>query len=138
MSAVTDVRAYLVAQSLVEGVTGWPCVLRRVLDDSDQLVVITEDGGPAPEFPAASGIGSQAIEDIGVQVYVRADKWDGNSGAAKAQAILDALHGLKYATVGTRQYIRVKALTPEPIFLGFDDTGRPEHTVAFRLLRNVG
>lgn len=140
MSAVDDVFTFLgpnPGQGLAGTGTGWALVRRRLGDPpdfTDQAVVVAEDGGPVPEIKAASGLSSVAYADPGVHVTVRAGAWDGDASKAKAAAILAALHGLRNAVVGAVTYTRVKALTPEPIFAGFDDVGRPRHTIAFRLL----
>lgn len=136
MGVVADVQTHLEAQNLIGGATGWASFRRRVNDSADQQVVISEDGGPAPEFPAASGLGSAALADPGVQVFVRGSPWDGDSTQAKAEAIRDELHGLVDTTISGTRYIRIRAMTPEPVFLGFDDNGRPEHTISFRLMRD--
>lgn len=135
MGVVADVQAYLEDQSLIGTGTGWSSFRRRVNDSADQQVVISEDGGPVPEFPAASGLGSGAVADPGVQVFVRGTPWDGDGSAAKAEAIRDELHGLVDQTISGTRYIRIRAMTPEPVFIGFDENGRPEHTIAFRLMR---
>lgn len=138
MATVDDVYAFISAAGLAGGATGWTLVRRRMLDDTglDQIVVVGEDGGVIPEIPDVSGsLGDAALSDPGVLVSVRAGAWDGDASLAKAEAILAALHGLRNTTVGGVPYLRVRALTPEPIFAGFDDRGRPIHTVAFRLLR---
>lgn len=134
MGVVSDVQAYLQAQGLVDGATDWPSVRRRVHDQSNRLVVLTEDGGPEPEIPRAEGLGSGAMKVPGVQVLVRGDPWDGDAALAKARAIHDALHGLAGVTMGEATYSGVRAMTPEPVFLGFEENGRPQFTVAFRLL----
>ncbi len=142
MSAVDDVFTYLgpsPGQGLAGGATGWALVRRRMGDPptfADQAVVVAEDGGPTPEIKAASGIGAAAVQDPGVLVTVRAGAWDGDASKVKAAAILAALHGklnIQLVSGGTTYY-RVRAMTPEPIFAGFDETGRPRHTIAFRLL----
>jgi len=139
MSVVSDVYAYLEAQGLAGGSTGWTLVRRRLMDApaEDQLVAVQEDGGLAPESAASAGIGDSAMQDIGVQVMVRAVPWDGDACAAKAQAIFAALHGQRDITLGSTLYYRVRALTPEPIFLGFDDRGRPRHTISFYCLTDL-
>lgn len=147
MGVVDDVTTYLTAQGLVGGNTGWPVVRRRMTDAPltvggavpDQLVVVAEDGGPAPELSATSGIGDSAIEDPAVLVTVRAAAWDGDGSRTKAAAILSALHGLRnvqLVAAGTK-YLRLRAQTPEPIFTGYDETGRPIHTVSVMLMRFV-
>lgn len=136
MGVVDDVQTRLEDQGLIGGSTDWASFRRRLSDDSDRQVVITEDGGPSPEFPAASGLGSSAVADPGVQVLVRGLPWDSDASQAKAEAIRADLHGLVDITINGTRYIRIRALTPEPIFVGFDDNGRPQHTIAFRLMRS--
>lgn len=137
MGVVDDVQDRLQAQGLIDGATGWPSVRRFLHEDSDQLVVLTEDGGPPPELTASAGIGEAAEKDPGVQVRVRAQEFDSDASLAQAQAIYDDLHGLKGVTLGSTDYHRVAALSPEPVFMGFDDEGRPEHTISFRLLADA-
>jgi len=135
MSVVADVQEYLAALDIVDGSSEWPSVRRRVHDNSNQLVVITEDGGPAAETPADAGIGLAAFGFPQVQCRVRGEPWDGDSSHAKAEEIRDALHGLQGPVMGSTQYIMVTALTSGPVFLGFDDKGRPEHTISFQAVR---
>lgn len=147
MSAVDDVVAYLTTQGLVGGASGWPVVRRRLTDAPltvggpvpDQLVVVAEDGGTAPEMSANQGVGDSALEDPAVLVTVRAAAWDGDSSRIKATAILVALHGLLGVQLvpSGQFYLRLRAQTPEPIFAGFDDIGRPRHTVSIMLMRFV-
>lgn len=137
MSAVDDVYAYLEDQGLAGGSTDWDILRRREMDEpvADQLVVVSEDASQGdPEMPAASGIGDSAELDIGVHITVRGEAWDGDSTVAKAIEIHDALHGLLDTEVGSTTYLRVRARTAEPVFVGFDDNGRPNHTIAFLLL----
>lgn len=137
MGVVDDVQDRLQAQGLIDGATGWPSVRRYLHEDSDQLVVLTEDGGPPPEMTAASGLGETAETDAGIQVRVRAEPGDSDASFSRAKAIYDDLHGLKGVTLGSTDYHRVAALSPEPVFMGFDDEGRPEHTISFRLLADA-
>jgi hypothetical protein len=140
MGIVADVHAYLgtLSPEVIDGSTEWPSVRRRVNDAlGHQLVVITEDGGLEPETPAATGLGDSALAEPAVQVRVRGEPWDGDGALAKAQEIYDALHGLLGATMGSTHYMRVKAQTPEPVFIGYDEKGRPEFTVSFRAQRSV-
>ena len=139
MGIVADVQAYLQAETLVDGSTGWASVRRRVNDAmGDQLVILTEDGGFEPETPAPAGtLGDSALMEPAVQVRVRGKPWDGDSAEGKAQEIFDALHGLLRTEVGATYYVRVKAQTPGPVFMGFDAKGRPELTISFRAVRGV-
>lgn len=138
-TAVDDVYAYLTTQALIGGASGWSGFARRLMDTPDKVVVIQEDGGGLSEQSAASGIGDSALKDPGVLVTVRAAAWDGNASFAKAQAIRLALHGLRGTSLsaGGDVYFGISALTPEPIFAGYDGNGRPLHTISFRLLRSA-
>jgi len=139
MGAVQDVYDFIEAEGFAAGSTEWDLRRRRLMDEltKDQLVVVTEDGGPSPEIPDDSGIGDSAFQDIGVLVTVRAKAWDGDSGLNKASDIFDAMHGKHDLVVGSTTYLRVRAQTPEPVFVGFDDKGRPRHTVALLLLTPI-
>lgn len=137
MGVVADVQAYCEAQSLVDG-TDWLSLRRRHIDAQDQIVVFTEDGGPQPlNLPASDGMGDEAWGDAGVQVFVRGPEHDGDASYSKAEAIRTALHGLAPVTMNGTLYYRVQAMTPEPVFIGFDDKGRPQHTIAFRLAKDL-
>lgn len=139
MGVVDDVYSYLAAQALAGGATGWDLLRRRLMDApaGDQLVVVSEDGGAAPEWPEAAGIGDSALTAPGVLVTVRAGAGDSDASYEKAQAIYSDLHGKRDVTLmsGGAQYLSIRSRTPEPIFAGFDDRSRPLHTVSFLLLR---
>lgn len=140
MGAVSDVYAYLGAQGIAGGSTGWSLLRRQVSDAAgvlDQLVVVSDDGGATPEMAAAVGIGDAAFGDAGVLITVRAGEHDGDASQAKAEEILAALHGQFGVLIGSTTYLRVRALTAEPTFAGFDDRGRPLHTLGVRMLRAV-
>lgn len=132
MSLVSDLQTYLADQSLVDGGTGWTSVRRREHDGVDQLVILTEDGGTAPEIGRAAGVGSGALHDAGVQIRCRGSEWDSDASEAKAQQIFDLLHGQTGITIGSTTYLRIAALTSRPVFVGFDDKGRPSHSISFR------
>jgi len=103
----------------------------------DQMVMMVEDGGPPPEMSIAGDGQEVAVKDLGVLVTVRAKQWDGDASLVKAQEILTALHGKVAFALVSRIYIRISAMTAEPVFAGFDEQGRPLHTVAFRLLTDA-
>lgn len=140
MPAVDDVFAFLANQNIAGGATGWSLLRRKIMDGTgvnDQLVVVSEDGGSTPEIHAASGMGDSALADPGVIVTVRAKKDESDASLTKANEVLAALHGRLSQTLvssGT-VYFRVRAQTAEPVFAGYDDQGRPMHTIAFRLLK---
>lgn len=135
-TAVNDLYLFLEAQGLAGGSTGWDLVRRRMMDEpvDNQVVVLAEDGGVAPEIKETSGLGDTALEDPAVLVTVRANEWDSDASRAKAGDIMAALHGQRNITVGQTTYLRIVAQTPEPIFAGFDEKGRPLHTISFRML----
>lgn len=137
-SAVDDVYQYLLAQGAFGGVTGWDGLKRRMMDSpaKDQCVVIQEDGGEVSEMAVAEGLGSAALSNPGVLVTVRAAQWDSDASLAKANEIKALLHSQRDVTLvaGGSVYFGIRAMTPEPIFAGYDDVGRPLHTIAFRLL----
>lgn len=138
-TAIDDLYTYIVAQGLAGNVS-WDCGKRRLTDDSrvkDQVVVLTEDGGFTSEMSAPSGIGDAALKDPAVLITVRAGKWDGNTGRAKANDIFSDLHGKRNALIGATTYLRVRAQTPEPIFAGFDEQGRPLHTISFLMMTDA-
>lgn len=137
---VDDVTDFLEQQGIAGGSTAWALMKRRIMDEpvEDMLVVVAEDGGPAPEMHDAGGIGDSAMRDMGVLVTTRAQAWDSDASRAKAQEVLTALHGRRGSSLSTStSYLRITAMTPEPIWAGFDDQGRPLHTIAFRLLAEM-
>lgn len=140
--AVDDVYAYLLAQGVFGGATHWTGVKRRFTDNpgGDQVVIIQEDGGGMSEQHAEAGIGDSALSQPNVLVSVRAAAWDGNASFAKALAIKETLHGVRGVQLNPPDgstYLGVVAVTPEPIFAGFDTTGRPLHTLSYRLMRTT-
>lgn len=134
MGAVADLQTYLAAQSIVDGATGWTSSRRVMHDHADQLVVLSEDGGPVPEIGTSAGVGSGALKREGVQIVARSEPHDGDSSAAKVQEIYDACHGLRDATLGATTYLGVSAMTPGPVHVGSDEDGRVMHSIAFRLI----
>jgi len=132
MSAVADVIAYLAATGLVDGSTSWTSSPRLVHDEVDRLVVVAEDGGPAPELGGGSFDGP--IRTEGVRVVVRGSCYEGDAAAAKATEIRDALHGLAGETLGATRYEGVWAMTSAPVWIGFDENRRPEFSTGFRLM----
>jgi hypothetical protein len=86
---------------------------------------------------AVLGVGDSALEDVGIHITVRGDASNSDDSFARANTILRGLHGLRNVEIGTRTYLAIRAMTPEPVFLGFDETARPRHSIAFRMLRLV-
>ncbi len=136
MGAVVDVYQHLITQGHAEGSTGWDIVKRMLsdVDVNDQLIVVTDDGGALPEIKEILGIGDSALHDIGVLVLVRGAPFKGDANLTKALDIFIELHGKRDVTLNGTQYMRIKAMTPEPIFIGLDDKNRPRHTTGYMLL----
>jgi hypothetical protein len=136
---VTNVQQYLTELGLVDGSTVWPSVKRRLFDEiGDKCVVLTEDGGRAPQLPSDPGTaGDTAIMDPAVQILVRAGPWESDVAMDQARAIMDVLHGKLGIDIGDRYYLRVAAQSSEPIFIGFDGKNRPQFTQSFRFATGV-
>lgn len=131
-----DVQSYLVAQGLVvDGQASddndWSSTRGGGFDEIDRLVTITEDGGPTPQVPASSGLGSGALGFPGVQVRVRGRANERDTARTKAAAIYDALHGLSGATLGSAAYMLVHARTSE-FALFYDERSRPNYTMSYQ------
>lgn len=114
MSAVFDVQDFLALRGVVDGSTTWPSVQRDVNDSSNQLVVISEDGGETPEAGSFEGSGDAAIARPWVQVLVRGNPNDGPSVAEKMEEVKATLHGRYGVLMGSNTYLAVTALS-EPV-----------------------
>lgn len=125
-----DVRAYLEAQSLVGQGTNWPSTIGGFNDESDRLVQIAEDAGPAPEVYAASGMGDAARAFPTVLVTVRGEPHQRTETRSQAAAIYDALHSLG-GTVGSSEYMQVRARA-SAFALVYDDRRRPRYSMSYQ------
>lgn len=139
MGLVADLYGLLEAEGLAGSGTDWDLTERRSGDSPlrDRLVTISEDGGPEPEVPTSEGIGDGAMMEVGGLIKVRGNPGEGIEAATKAEAIHALLHGRLRQTMGDHYYERVKAMTGEPVFIGWDSRDRPEFTTAFRAYREV-
>lgn len=138
MGAVADVQTRLQNQNIVDGATGWTSY-RRYFPDEAKVVSISEDGGFAPEIGVSTGLGDTSFGDPGVQVMVRASKaGGGDESFSKAEEIRSDLHGKRDIDIDGTTYLRIIALTSEPVHAGYDENGRSIHTIAFRLKSLVG
>ena len=137
MGLVDDVYARLESEAIAGSSTDWSLFRRRLNDSAQQQVVLTEDGGFEPETWSAEGIGDSALEEPAIQVRVRGNPWDRDGAYAKAMEVMRSLHSILRETVGETIYLRIKAQTSEPVFIGFDEKGRPGFTQSFRAVRPV-
>jgi hypothetical protein len=112
---------------------GADCFLEDIAPDPADAVGIYTRTGLAPDP-------KHAYDAPRLQVLVRADGTSGRAreGFERAQAIQDAVHGVRHATwgKGTVDELRVidcKALGSQPLNLGDDDQGRPRWSVLLQL-----
>lgn len=131
-SLVGDLQTYLRAQGFVDGSTEWVSARHQPHDGQDRLVVLSADGGPAPEVGASAGLGSAAARSPGVQVLCRGRAGKGDEAEAKARQILDHLNGRTGVTMDGTYYWGVETVASDPIAVGADDNNRPQFTVSFR------
>lgn len=97
-----DVRNYLIAQGLVEGVTGYPCFVAMLPDKPVACVVVTDTPGAEPEA-------SFVYERPRVQVRVRGDMDDYIATHTKAYELFDALHA---GTISSEYPVCLAAQSP--------------------------
>lgn len=114
----TDVAAAIVAAALgyTEGTNLFRGKMRAVGGGiPTKAVFVLATGGPAPETYANS---STKFFFSAVQIMIRSDERDFQSGQADARAIRNALHHVDLAG-----YITVNAQESEPLYLGEADEG---------------
>lgn len=131
-----DVYTHIASQNLAGGATGWGLSRRNVIPEPHALVVVSEDGGLPAEVHQDEGVGDAAQMSPVVQIRTRGEPQRSDAPADKALAIRDELVGARRMFNGT-PYMRVTALTPEPVYIGLDEKARPEFTISFRCLRRV-
>jgi hypothetical protein len=128
---VSDLFAFLVASPQDIEAGGWKLVRRGMHDgNAHQMIVLTEDGGPAPEIAAADGIGASAWGFSNVQVRVRGNPWDGDSARAKLAEVFDLLDSRPGLIMNDQRYDMIQATTTEPAAF-MDDKGRWNLTQVF-------
>lgn len=126
-----DVETYLEAQGLIGSATIWPSTIGGFHDETDRLVQIAEDSGPAPEVHAAQGLGSSAAAYPTVLVTVRGVPHERTETRDQAVAIYDALHSLAGATLGSARYIQIRARSSEFVRV-YDDRLRPRYSMSYQ------
>ena len=132
MTLCSEISAYFVSNSIGiagTGATGsWNIYYDRgdLPTNPDQVILITETGGMAPELLHD---GNYDINPS-MQVRVRAKPKDYATGIGKAEAILTLLHGKANVTIGSTSYKLIRAQS-SPLYLGNDERGRHEWTVNF-------
>ncbi len=118
---------YLASESLVsysETVPGGNCFLGSMPDQPDIAVMLHPTGG----FTSSTKAG---YDERTIQVMVRGTR-NPVVGNDLAEAIYDALHGLRGMTLPDGTYlVRCEGIQTGPISLGEDAKGRHEYTLNF-------
>ena len=125
MALLDDVAAFLDAQGVTGGATGWTAFKSFVPPSPDQVVVVTETGGGEPDQTDGD-----RFEEITFQVRVRGAPMDYAGARAKAREVYLALND---AALGA-DYVYCYATQAGPAPLGYDSNDRPELTWNFRAL----
>ena len=119
---VQKVADYLKAQGVVSGTSGWLLLQGYVPTTPDQVVVLTQWSGQAPQ-------GRAGLDNPGLQVRVRAKPQEYKAAEAKAMEVHALLHAKGEDTLGPE--IRWVTSSHSPMLMGFDDNRRPEFVENF-------
>jgi hypothetical protein len=92
-------------------------------------IFVLPTGGTGPS-PLLDGSGGQNYSEPTVQILVRGDVGTYITTRTKAQTALDGVH-----TSTVSGYFQVLARTPQPLYLGQDDTEHPLFSVNVQLYR---
>lgn len=117
MPLIEDIRTYLTAQGVVEGVTGWECHLGTEPSSPDKVVTIYETGGNPPA--RAFGSSSADVPRPSFQIRVRGEAQDYATPRAKMSTIIQTLN--KADVTATLVLIGANSA---PLPLGMDDNNR--------------
>jgi len=128
MAILDDMRDHLVTNSIVEGATGWQCLIGRITDNQDQQVALFETGGETPD--ASTGTDTK-VDEVTFQVRVRASVLAYDDARSKIQDVFDTLQD---ATISG--YVYVFAIQAGPLNMGYDNNNRPELAQNYRALKN--
>lgn len=124
MVLLDNIEAYLIAQLLAGGATGWELKKGFLPDDADKAVCIFESPGLSPENDSTDTSFYPAF-----QIRVRGDAFGYEIARAKMQAIRDSLH---HANITGLIYVYATQSGPTP--LGNDGNDRPNFTMNFRTM----
>lgn len=125
MSVVEDFQQILKDAGVVDGGTGWTSFRRVLPDEPDDVVVITEAGGPDPE----AGTG---VEQPFVQVRTRAKR--PSAARTKLDECIAALAERTEVTVNGTRYAWIYR-SGEVAYLGLDEEKRASLAQTFSTLR---
>jgi hypothetical protein len=117
------------APAVVDGATGWPLSLGRLLTTSNRCVALIDGGGRTPEVKVA-------IDYPTVQVLVRGNKTEYEASREKAKEIFNILQAHPTPTVDYPELVSSVAAT-DIAWLGYDPDGeRPMWSLNFNLIVN--
>lgn len=125
-----DARAYLVAQGVAGGVTGWPVYVGYMPDDQDQCVGVFDTGGGPADTMAREN------RQLTLQTRVRAARLDYVTCYAKWLQIFNALQDAKAGGGQLAGVIFVQAMSVGPAVF-YDHNHRPNMTSNWRALVTV-
>lgn len=124
---------HLIDEGIGEGATGWIIKKSFMPPGQDQAIVLFETVGGAPDIVAddPSIVGDTKYDLPGIQVRVRAGKFEYAIARKKIQEVFNALHA-KEAAANT---IFMYGTQSSPLPMGLDSNDRPELTWNFTLMR---
>lgn len=126
MSSPAEVAGAQLGSLVVGGSTGWVLKVGKTVAEPDQVIVMYDTGGQAPNP-------KWAVDFPTIQAMVRGKPNDYGTAWAKAREVRDALLGLDSVTIGSDRWVSVTC--PGDVgFVGYDDSQRPMLSVNFRLI----
>jgi hypothetical protein len=123
VSLLDAVRAKLIADGVVEGVTGVICTIGYSPDTADRVVSMYNTGGSPEETQASSyAVGS-------IQVRVRAPLLDYPGGLAKYNQVFASLQNADLSAAGVHMLIAMNTMP----MLWYDAIQRPNFSLNLRV-----
>lgn len=131
MGLLTDIRNKLIADSVVEGSTGWKCYVSYLPDDQDKVVGVFATGG----LPSDTLGGENELPTF--QVRVRGSRQAYTEVETKWYQVFDSLQDARETGVSPdplEGYYLIHALATAPMPFQ-DEKMRVNMTVNFRVVR---
>lgn len=125
---IEDIAAYLVTGTI--GTIGTDIFLAYVPEDPDTCVMLFEYAGSAPDMTHDKA----SDENPGLQVRVRSQRGEYQTGHDLAKSVQTLLHGVSNTTINSVSYKLIKA-NHSIAFMGFDDRERPEFVQNFSVMK---
>ena len=131
MTMLTEAAGYLVSQAVCTKI-GKDLFIEEIPESPALMTALFSYGGEPPEF-THDGPGDDRPS---LQVRTRAAKNGNAAGHARALAVHTALNGLSNTALSGTRWKFVRALQSEPIFLGYDEQGRPEWSQNYAIIKD--